>query len=74
MVTISDRPLSQLIQKFAGCDYLNRAKRVQGKQVLITGDDGFCLTIDGEFEELVIIWVTASLDISDNGHSLDNSP
>ncbi len=60
-------------QKPAGCDDLYGVKRVEGKQVLITGDDGFCLTIDGELEELVILWVTASLNVSDNGHSVDNS-
>ncbi len=64
--------LRGLVQKPTGCDDLNRMKRVKCKQVAVTGDDDFRLSIDGEFQELVILWVTASIDFSDNGHFLDN--
>jgi len=48
-------------------------ERVQNKQVLITGNNCFRPTIDCKFKELVILRVTASLNIPDNSHFLNHT-
>lgn len=42
---------------------LNALERIEYEQVSVTRDNVGCVATDGEFEELVVAWITTSFDL-----------
>ena len=60
----------QLIQELCRAADRNATERAESQEIVITRDDVRCLSIDCQFEELVIFWVTTCFESCRHGDML----